>query len=74
MRRLYVSYHTSNVLIYNCWLGNNRVVHIMANFCKDGLVMFHLVIEDSEGNRRKINDFPKDVEDVLIDFVKDMEN
>ena len=46
----------------------------MANFCKDGLVMFHLVIEDSEGNRTKINDFPKDVEDVLIDFIKDMEN
>ena len=64
MRRLYVSYHTSNVLIYNCWLGNNRVV----------LMMFHLVIVDSEGTHTKVYDFPKDVEDVLIDFVKDMEN
>ena len=38
------------------------------------LIMFHLVIEDSEGNRQKITDFPKDVEDILIDFVADMEN
>ena len=41
---------------------------------QDKLLMFHLVIEDSEGNRKKISDFPKDVEDVLIDFVADMEN
>ena len=36
--------------------------------------MFHLVIVDSEGTHTKVYDFPKDVEDVLIDFVKDMEN
>ena len=41
---------------------------------EEGLIMFHLVIEDSEGNRKKISDFPKDIEDVLIDFVADMEN
>ena len=39
-----------------------------------GLIIYHLVIEDSEGNQVKITDFPKDVEMVLDDFVRDMEN
>ena len=39
-----------------------------------GLLIYHLVVEDSEGNQKKITDFPKDVEQVLDDFVKDMDN
>jgi hypothetical protein len=35
---------------------------------------YHLVLEDSEGNQVKITDFPKDVEQVLDDFVRDLEN
>ena len=38
------------------------------------MITFHLVVEDSEGNQVKITDFPKDVEMVLDDFVRDMEN
>ena len=38
------------------------------------VVTYHIVIEDSEGNQKKITDFPKDVEQVLDDFVKDMDN
>ena len=35
---------------------------------------YHLILTDSEGNEVKITDFPKDVETVLDDFVRDMEN
>jgi len=38
------------------------------------VVTYHIVVEDSEGNQKKITDFPKDVEQVLDDFVKDMDN
>ena len=38
------------------------------------IVTYHIVVEDSEGNQKKITDFPKDVEQVLDDFVRDMEN
>ena len=38
------------------------------------VVTYHIVIEDSEGNQKKITDFPKDVEQVLDDFVRDMDN
>ena len=46
-------------------MGNRRV---------GCMITYHLVIEDSEGNQVKITDFPKDVETVLDDFVRDMEN
>ncbi len=38
------------------------------------MITYHIVIEDSEGNQVKITDFPKDVEQVLDDFVRDMDN
>ena len=46
----------------------------MDNRRLDMVVTYHIVIEDSEGNQKKITDFPKDVEQVLDDFVKDMDN
>ena len=46
----------------------------MDNRRLDMVVTYHIVIEDSEGNQKKITDFPKDVEQVLDDFVRDMEN
>jgi hypothetical protein len=38
------------------------------------VVTYWIVVEDSEGNQVKVTDFPKDVEQVLDDFVRDMEN
>ena len=38
------------------------------------MITYYIVLEDSEGNQVKITDFPKDVEAVLDDFVRDMEN
>ena len=46
----------------------------MDNRRLDMVVTYHIVIEDSEGNQKKITDFPKDVEQVLDDFVRDMDN
>jgi len=46
----------------------------MDNRRLDMVVTYHIVVEDSEGNQKKITDFPKDVEQVLDDFVKDMDN
>ena len=63
--RLYVSNYPSYVSIYHCIMGDRGV---------GSMITFHLVIEDSEGNQVKITDFPKDVEMVLDDFVRDMEN
>lgn len=40
----------------------------------DIMLTYYIVVEDSEGNQVKITDFPKDVEMVLDDFVRDMEN
>ena len=46
-------------------MGNSRV----------GIMLtYYIVVEDSEGNQVKITDFPKDVEQVLDDFVRDMDN
>ena len=39
-----------------------------------GLLIYHLVVEDSEGNQKKITDFPKDVEQVLDNFIEDLDN
>ena len=38
------------------------------------VVTYWIVVEDSEGNQVKVTDFPKDVEQVLDDFIRDMEN
>ena len=38
------------------------------------IVTYYIVVEDSEGNQVKVTDFPKDVEQVLDDFVRDMDN
>ena len=38
------------------------------------IVTYHIVVEDSEGNQKKITDFPKDVEQILDDFITDMDN
>ena len=38
------------------------------------MITYHIVVEDSEGNQVKITDFPKDVEQVLDDFIRDMDN
>ena len=38
------------------------------------MITYYIVVEDSEGNQVKITDFPKDVEQVLDDFVRDMDN
>ena len=46
----------------------------MGNRRMDSMITYHIVIEDSEGNQVKITDFPKDVEQVLDDFIRDMEN
>ena len=46
----------------------------MDNRRLDMVVTYHIVVEDSEGNQKKITDFPKDVEQVLDDFVRDMDN
>jgi len=40
----------------------------------DMVVTYYIVVEDSEGNQVKVTDFPKDVEQVLDDFIRDMEN
>jgi hypothetical protein len=38
------------------------------------IVTYHIVVEDSEGNQKKITDFPKDVEQILDDFITDLDN
>ena len=38
------------------------------------MLTYYIVVEDSEGNQVMITDFPKDVEQVLDDFVRDMDN
>ena len=38
------------------------------------MITYHIVVVDSEGNEVKVTDFPKDVEQVLDDFIRDMEN
>ena len=46
----------------------------MGNRGVGSMITFHLVIEDSEGNQKKITDFPKDVEQVLDNFMEDLDN
>ena len=46
----------------------------MDNRRLDMVVTYHIVIEDSEGNQKKITDFPKDVEQILDDFITDLDN
>lgn len=40
----------------------------------DIMLTYYIVVEDSEGNQIKVTDFPKDVEQVLDDFIRDMDN
>lgn len=40
----------------------------------DIMLTYYIVVEDSEGNQVKVTDFPKDVEQVLDDFIRDMDN
>ena len=37
------------------------------------MVTWHIVVEDESGSQVKLTDFPKDVEVVVDDFIRDME-